>query len=169
MPDIFRFPNNGYDVNIVRKQDVLDAIDDNILDKELALAVVKQCELDAVNFINEGKWAGIPFMGNIKMPDATKIAISEERKELIASAKETLTHENYVLFRKKLTIETSKQVKTNRYYKYIVSIMAKKHKRLYKSLLIEKGEVYARLYMFTLNVITEVVTNGEEFINRQTY
>lgn len=169
MPDTFRFPNGGYDVNIVRKQDVLDAIDDNIVDKELALAVVKQCEQDAINFITEEKWVSIPFMGNIKMPDAIKIAISEERKELIANAKEELTKEDYILFRRKLVVDTKRQVKTNTYYRYLVSTIATKHRRLYRKLVKTKGEVYTRLYLYTLNFIKDVVTDGEEFIDRQTY
>ena len=87
--------------------------------------------------------------------------------QYVQIAKETLTHEKYVLFRRNLHAETGKRVKFNRYYRYLVSTIASKHKRLYKTLISEKGETYARLYMFTLNDINEVITDGEKFIDRQ--
>ena len=34
--EVRTFPN-GYDVRVVRKQDILDCIDDNIIDKDIAL------------------------------------------------------------------------------------------------------------------------------------
>lgn len=56
-----KFPR-GYDVTIVRKEDVLEAIDDNIIDKEIALDLIKQLELDASNFIKEGRWTSLPLL-----------------------------------------------------------------------------------------------------------
>ena len=35
MSEQFKFPNGGYEVTVLRKQDILDCIDDNIIDKEL--------------------------------------------------------------------------------------------------------------------------------------
>ena len=50
MADTFKFPNGGYDVTVLKRQDILDCIDANIIDKEVALAIVDQCELDAAEF-----------------------------------------------------------------------------------------------------------------------
>ena len=36
MSEQFKFPNGGYEVTVLRKQDILDCIDDNIIDKEIA-------------------------------------------------------------------------------------------------------------------------------------
>ena len=42
MADTYKFPGGGYDVTVFKKQDVLDCIDKNILDKDVALAVIEQ-------------------------------------------------------------------------------------------------------------------------------
>ena len=36
MSDIYKFPSGGYEVTVFKKQDILDCIDNNILDKEIA-------------------------------------------------------------------------------------------------------------------------------------
>lgn len=69
--DTRKFPR-GYDVTIVRKEDVLEAIDDNIIDKEVALDLIKQLELDASNFIKEGRWTSLPFIGTIRYNENKK-------------------------------------------------------------------------------------------------
>ena len=69
-----KFPR-GYDVTIVRKEDVLEAIDDNIIDKEIALDLIKQLELDASNFIKEGRWTSLPFIGTIRYNENKKAII----------------------------------------------------------------------------------------------
>ena len=68
MADTYKFPGGGYDVTVFKKQDVLDCIDKNILDKDVALAFIEQLEVDAANFLKEGRWTGIPFIGNIRIP-----------------------------------------------------------------------------------------------------
>ena len=60
MADIFKFPNGGYDITVCRKQDIIDALDANVTDKEVVLAIITQCEVDATNFLKEGRWTGIP-------------------------------------------------------------------------------------------------------------
>lgn len=156
MSDIFKFPYNGYDVVICRKQDILDCIDKNIIDKEVALEIVENCEYHAAKFIKEGRWTGIPFIGNIRISKNSELLHSTEQQALIKEAKESLTKEQYVLFRKELNKENYKQIKHNRYYKYIVSISINKNKKLFRRLCEEHGEVYARLKMFACNTITAV-------------
>ena len=85
--EIRKFPN-GYDVRVVRKQDILDCIDENIIDKEIALELITQCEIDACQYINEGKWTGLPYIGSVRLNDGGKIL--RENKELLNEAKEKL-------------------------------------------------------------------------------
>ena len=153
MLDTFKFPN-GNDVTVVRKQDVLDCIDANIIDKEIALEIVTMCELDANNFIREGRWTGIPFMGNIRK--SKYIQLQEEQKELVAEAKENLSPERYVLFRKNLAIDNGKRAKAEKYYRYIVSQIVTKNRALFNSLCDEKGEPYARFILFAYSSIEPV-------------
>lgn len=156
MADIFKFPNGGYEVTVRKKEDILKTIDDNILDKDVALAVINQLEVDAANFIQEGRWTGIPFIGNIRIPKARQIIESDETQALIKEAKEQLDSHKYILFRTQLGKETSKKVKQERYYKYITSIAVSHNRKLYEKLCREEGEYYARIYMFASYNITSV-------------
>lgn len=166
MPDTFKFPNNGYDVTICRKQDILDCIDENIIDKDIAKAIIEHCEFQAASFIREGRWTGIPFIGNIRVPKTIQIMKSEEQQALIKEAKEQLGREKYIMFRRQLNKETSKQISQNRYYKYITSIAVNKNRKLFKKLCDTKGEVYARLFLYCSY---EVVAINNEYINLENY
>lgn len=160
MADICKFPG-GYDVKVVKKQDIIKCIDDNIVDKAVAMAIIDQCEIDIANFIKQGKWTGIPFMGNIRIPEVRKLFHSEEQQELLKEASENLDKEKYVLFRRQLSAENAKKVKNQRYFNYITSIQANKHRKEYRKLCDEKGEHYAKLKMFfSANI---VAVENEDF------
>lgn len=162
MSDIYKFPNNGYDVIVCKKQDILDCIDSNIIDKEIALEIVSQCELDAANFIREGRWAGIPFIGNIRIPKSKLMEKDPAQQALIEEAKEQLDPKQYILFRKQLNVNNTERIKQERYYKYIVSIAVNKNRKLYKELCKTKGEVYARIFLFASKNITSI---NNEYVN----
>lgn len=161
MSDVFKFPN-GYDVTVCRKKDILDCIDKNIIDKEIAHAIVEHCEIQAAEFIKEGRWAGIPFIGSIRKSKNKELIKTDEQQLLIEDAKENLEKDKYILFRKTLNIENAKQIKQERYYKYITSIAVNKNRRLYKKLCKTKGETYARLFLFCS---MEVTALNNEYIN----
>ena len=150
MADIFKFPRGGYDVKVLRKEDVIASINKNILDKEVALAIVKQCEIDATNYIKEGRWAGIPFIGNIRIPKTVQNFMTEETQKILSEAKENLSSDKYVLFRKNYSNEVGKQIKTERYYRYVVSKFAGKNQKFFKLIAAKHGDIYARLLCYTL-------------------
>ena len=166
MADTFKFPNGGYDVTICRKQDILDCIDKNIIDKDVALAIVEHCEFQAASFIREGKWTGIPFIGNIRIPKTVQMLKSDEQQALIQDAKKQLGKEQYIMFRKKLNKENSKQISQDRYYRYITSIAVNNNRKLFRKLCDTKGEVYARLFLYCSH---EVVAISNEYINLEYY
>lgn len=157
MADTFKFPQ-GYDVVVYRKQDILDCIDENIIDKDVALTLVRQCEVDCADFIKQGRWAAVPFIGNIREAKNTVVPDDPEKQALIEEAKSQLDREQYVMFRKELFKEDAKKIKHNRYYKYIISIEANRNKKLFKKLCTTKGELYARIRMF-INHNLKVVDN----------
>ena len=101
-----KFPR-GYDVTIVRKEDVLEAIDDNIIDKEIALDLIKQLELDASNFIKEGRWTSLPFIGTIRYNENKKAII--DNIDVVRQAEKTMSKQEYVMFRKKLVIDNESE------------------------------------------------------------
>lgn len=148
MADTIKFPNDGYEVTVCKKSDILECIDKNIVDKDVALAIVEHCEFHAANFIRQGRWAGIPFIGNIRVPKTTSILQTTEQQALIAEAKEQLTKEQYIMFRTRLNKENAKHIKQNRYFNYITSIVANNNKKLYKRLCERKGEAYAKCFLY---------------------
>ena len=156
MADTYKFPGGGYDVTVFKKQDVLDCIDKNILDKDVALAFIEQLEVDAANFLKEGRWTGIPFIGNIRIHKLRQLEESPEQQALIAEAKKNLDADKYILFRTQLGKENSKHIKQERYYRYITSIAISHNRRLYKKLCEEKGEYFGRIYLYASYNITSL-------------
>ena len=156
MPNTFKFPPNGYEVTVLRKQDVLDCIEENIIDKEIALDIVRRCEIDATNFLKEGRWAGIPFIGNIRIPKQVQRFMSEDMQKTMRDAKENLDKDKYLLFRKQVVDDTFKQIKEDRYYKYEVSKFVGKNLHIFKYLTVKHGDAMARFICFTLREMTAV-------------
>lgn len=171
MEDTYKFPG-GFDVKVVRKQDIISCINCNIVDKEVALALIQQCETDAANFLRNGRWTGIPFIGSIRVPKVVQMQKSKEQQELIATARETISPEQYVIFRRELATDNFKKIKAQKYYNYILSIAINKNRTLFKKMIKDKGEAYARLHFFLNNSITAVnneyidIEDGEEINDR---
>lgn len=161
MACVYKFPNGGYDVTICKKQDVLDCIDKNIVDKDIALAIIEHCEFQAASFLREGRWTGIPFIGNIRIPKTIQMLKSDEQQMLIQEAKEQLEKEKYIMFKKTLNKENAKHISQERYYKYITSIAVNNNRKLFKKLCNTKGEVYARLFLYCSH---EIVAINNEYI-----
>ena len=156
MPNTFKFPPNGYEVTVLRKQDVLDCIEENIIDKEIALDIVRRCEIDATNFLKEGRWAGIPFIGNIRIPKQVQRFMSEDMQKTMRDARENLDKDKYLLFRKQVVDDTFRQIKEDRYYKYEVSKFVGKNLHIFKYLTGKHGDAMARFICFTLREMTTV-------------
>ena len=155
MTDSYKFPG-GNNVTVIRKQDIIECINDNIIDKEVALAIVQQCETDAATFLRQGRWVGIPFIGNIRANQVKKLEKTKEQQELIDAAYHTVTAEQYVIFRKKLAHDNEKRIKAQRYYNYVLSMAVAKNRNLFKKLCKEKGVGYARIHFFLASSITAV-------------
>jgi hypothetical protein len=166
MTDSYKFPG-GDDVKVVRKQDIVNCINTNIIDKEVALAVVQQCEIDAIGFLRQGRWTGIPFMGSIR---ASKVSqLEKQQKDLIEAARHTATVEQYVLFRRNLAYDNSRRVKAQKYYNYVLSMAVSRNRPLFKKLCKEKGVGYARIHFFLTQSIcaieNELIIEDEENSN----
>ena len=154
MSEQFKFPNGGYEVTVLRKQDILDCIEDNIIDKEIALAIVEQCEIDAATCLAQGRWTGLPYIANVGVPAHIQTLHKKENEELLEIAKDELEGKKYIMFRKELAGEAAKHAKQERLYRYLVSIAVRANKRLYRKLCNENGEYYARIYLYACKNIT---------------
>lgn len=160
MADTFKFPN-GYDVQVLRKEDIIELIDDNTIDKDLLLTLVKECESDCANYLREGKWAGIPFFGNIRIPPTTQMFRSENSKAILNEAKEVLDKKEYHDFFVNFATDIGKQVKTERYRNYVISKWAAKNKKLFNRLVENKGIIYAKIIAYTMNNLRCVSSNEQ--------
>ena len=155
MQDTYKFPG-GKDVKVIRKEDIINTIKTNIVDTEVALAIVRQCEVDAVNFMKKGRLTGIPFMGTIKVPDTIRMSQTKEQKDLILAAMETNTNEQFVMFRRNLAYDNKIKIKARKYYNYVLSLSVAKNRNQFKKMCKEKGEAYARIHFFLLYSVTSV-------------
>lgn len=156
MNDTIKMPGGGYDVKVVRKEDIIQCIDSNILDKDIMLAFINQFEIDASNFINQGRWTSLPYIGTLKKSQYKEIMGSDEIKELTEAAKENLDRNKYILFRKNLKDDIAKAIKRERIYKYTLSQVVKKNKKFYNYLETTKGELYARVICHSMFELTSV-------------
>lgn len=156
MGETRRFPPEGYEVTLLRKQDVLKCIDENIIDKEIALEIVRRCEIDATNFLENGRWAGIPFLGNIRIPKIVQTFLSEDTQQLMAEAKQNLDANKYLLFRKQFATNAVKREDRERFYKYELSKFIGKNLKTFRALSSKHGDKLARIICFTLRNMTVV-------------
>ncbi len=150
MNDTIKMPNGGYDIKVVRKEDILKCIDDNILDKELMLTFINQFEVDASNFLSQGRWTSLPYIGTFKKSQYKEALNSEEIKELNEAAKENLDRNKYILFRKQLRDNITIDIKKERLYRYTLSQVVTKNRDFYNYLVSTKGEKIARVICYTL-------------------
>ena len=150
MNDTIKMPCGGYDIKVVRKEEILECIDANIIDKDVMLAFINQIEVDSVNFLQQGRWTSLPFMGTLRKNKYKEITRSQEYKELNEAAQENLDKDKYILFRKNLRNDIARKLKNERYFNYIVSQFAKKNRNFYRYIESTKGEHYAKIIGYSL-------------------
>lgn len=144
--NIKKFPRGGYNVVVLRKEDVVQAIDDNIIDKDVALDIVRQCEIDAANFVREGRTASIPYIGTIYHNEPRRAIING----LVAMHEEKLnmSKKEYLLFKRKLATDRIKKLNYDKSYMNLFRIARRANKELYLRTAASYGESYAKFYMY---------------------
>lgn len=166
MSDIFKFPNGGFEVEICRKTDIISDLNIDSDKKEILLAIITQCETDANNFLKEGRWTGIPFLGNMRIPEY-KIKFKEiGGAELLETAKETLDKERYDIFKKQINANIACDIKRERFYRYVTSCYVTKHRKLYNLLTtddraknLDDKYAFARFMCYSFTELSSCVTN----------
>lgn len=140
-----KFADRGYDVHIVSKEDILETIDNNIVDKDVALELIKELELDINAALLDNKWAGIPHIGSFRVDSTKLIEKTEEFKAARDYARQHLNTESYVLFKRTIRAENKKQEQFNRFCSYCISMALKKYKDEYKECLRTTNEHILKL------------------------
>lgn len=161
MASKFKFPNSETEVVVCKRQDILNCIEENFIDKDVVLEIIDKCEKDAAKFLQEGRWTGIPFIGNIRIPKNIAAERTKEQRELIDNAKEVLDKDKYMFFRRELRRDNFINNKKERYYRYILSKVVTKNHKLYNKLSNTKGEYFARIFLYSCINLTSL--NNEEF------
>ena len=156
MNETIKMPGGGYDVKVVRKEDILKCIDSNIVDKDIMLAFINQFEVDATNFLSQGRWTSLPYIGTLRKNQYKEALNSKEIKELDEAAKENLDKNKYIVFKKNLRDDTIRHLKRERLYKYTLSQVVKKNKKFYNYLEKTKGEKIARVICYSMFELTSV-------------
>lgn len=164
MPETFRFPNGGYNVTVCRRKDIIDSIDLDSGDKNILDAIVEQCERDAENFLKEGRWTGIPYLGNMRIPEHKQRFKDIDGKDLVATARETLDAEQYAAFKRDLNANIGADVARQRLYKYQTSMFVTKHRWQYNKYLKDKRaskcsdkNVFARFMCYSCITLTNFI------------
>lgn len=158
-----KFPNGGYDVIIVDKDDILNTIEQNITDKEIMTEIINQLEVDIRQCVKEEKWTGVPFLGSIRIPPVKQFY--RENKLVKKEAFETLNRKEFLMFMIKNAEYAHKIIRGNRLYKHRTSIAVSNNLKLYRSIAKEKGDVYARLSLYfkccVIAIENEIVNDDE--------
>lgn len=142
-----KFPYSNYDVVLIEKEDIIKTINDNIIDKEVALELVNSLEVKASNYLKDKRWASIPYLGNIRIPEGLKPEIKKEFKDAKQFAYETLSKKDYVAFIKEICHDNKLMIKYKGYFNQILAMAVRRDKRKWNNLCRAKGENYASCKM----------------------
>lgn len=164
MSEIFRFPKGGYEVIVYRRKDIIDSLKVDDTTKELLDVIINQCEKDAETFLKEDKWTGIPYLGNMRVPESKQKFKEINGVELLAEAKNTLDEDKYDAFKKDLNANIGKSVAREKLYKYRTSMFVTKHRWQYNKYIKDRRankcvdkNVFARLMCFSCIELTNYI------------
>lgn len=147
------FPHGGYEVKLVRKEDILKTIDDNILDKDVARELINNIETKAEKIINESieGWVSIPYFGSMRRPKTIKLKVDPEFRAAAEHIYATKSKEEFVMFMKNSYNDHTAQLHYNAYFNKLVSRYARLYPIKYRQYYSDKGEHYARLKIVLAN------------------
>lgn len=162
-----KLPNGGYEVVVLKKQDILKTIENTIVDKDVLREFITNLEIDEEKFMREGQWIGVPFMGNIKINEVRKKFATKEIQDVIANARNTLDRDKYLLFRKELKSQISTDLAQNRTNAYRRSINIRKNRYLYRKFRYKRGFYIANFILTTLYEITPIFVESPTYGTEQ--
>lgn len=142
-----KFPYSNYDVVIVEKDDILKTIDDNIIDKEVARALIDSLEIKAYDYLKDEKGVSFPYLGTIRIPDGLKRENRLRNKEAIQFAYEHFDKPRYVAFIKDMSRLNKERMNFRALLNSAFEIMKRKYPDVYKEIYNKKGELSAKLIL----------------------
>lgn len=142
-----KFPYSDIDVVVVEKEDILKTIDDNIIDKEIALELISNLEVKAEAFIKDKKWTAIPYLGNIRMPKGLSDEVQESYKDAREYAYATMNKKSYIAFVREIALNNAERIKYNGFFNQVLAMAVRKDKNKFARLCRSKGENWASCKM----------------------
>lgn len=143
-----RYPE-GFDITVCTKQDIIDTLDQNVVDKEVVYDIIKNLECNIAKAIREDKWAGMPFIGSVRPNPMKAFMHSKETCQTLSEAYQSMDLPSFVMFKKALVVDKYKEVVFNRQYKLIAAINARRNYKYYRTLCKKYSDAYVRLFMFS--------------------
>ena len=127
-----KFPSStGKQVLIENKASILKTIDDNIIDKDVAMMILVQLEKDAQRHLEADEVTAIPYLGKIKRKAGSK-AYAENKETLDAA------------------VIRDNEAKV---YNYQVARMANKNGKTYWKCVERRGKYYANIRFYCLGCL----------------
>ena len=146
MPTTYKFPH-GYDILVYDREDIIECLDKNVTDKEVVLELINQLMIDAKQFIADGVWTGIPYLGSIRKDELREELKSEEIQNKIKEAKEVLPSTEFRKFRINIQKHLASKRYKNEKFKITVSKFQLQNKELYREYLKEGKELNDKNYI----------------------
>lgn len=145
---------NGFKVAIIKKEDLIKTIEDNIIDKNVAYELINSLSCDIAKNIEEERWTSVPYMFTLQ-PNLLK-RINDKNKEVIDDARNVLSKEDYIIFKKDLNKFTTEQIRLERVSKYKASMFASKNTWLYRKFLTH-GNSFATCMCYFLSCMKPTI------------
>lgn len=137
------FPYSDVEITIVRKDDILKTIDDNIIDKDIANELISHLETRAEKSLMNHKWTGFPFLGSIRIPPGLSPETLHRTRDATMYARDNMSHEQYVMFTKQCAYDAFQINKYRAYFDTIKTRAINQHRIEYHNLCYSKGKNYA--------------------------
>lgn len=148
----YQYPNSIQTISVVRKEDILQTIENNIIDKEIAIDIIDQLECDAAKMLVRDYWVGIPYLVNMKYGYATSAYLfNRDFKNAVDTSYKKLSKKEFVVFRKEINNYEVSRRNAERAFKFAVRMYARKYADVYQRLCKIRGVNIAnvRIYGYT--------------------
>lgn len=153
---IIKFPHGFKEIQYVDRDDVLKTIDDNILDKDVAMELIEQTEHLIAEYASHGVWCSLPYMGALSESVYSNFKKDPENKKAIEEVRSILDTKQFRVFSRRLGQTEIIRFKRKRTFEFYASIEINKDKYNYFKLSRNKGENYAKLVYYFKHFIQEV-------------
>lgn len=139
------FPYSNIEVTIVRKEDILKTIAENITDPDVANELISHIEINAERTLKQGGWAGFPYLGSIRIPPGLSNETLNRNKDAKEYAYQNLNRKEYLMFMRQEAYDNFAINKYRSYFDNLAARAIRLNKKEYSILCSNKGKNYAKL------------------------